>query len=384
MEEHLEEIPRDQFVKHYMEVRHITFKATTIRAAFRKSAAWPINHDLFTDADFAPSINTSSTARDVPDSYPVQIEEWPTHQSWSDDESEPGNDSDDEDESNPNNDNYEERDTRETQQHTIPAAISSLPAFDAAPIPPARFYSKVPKPSQRGRDTEAYISALENEVAVLRQENAELGAHAVLAFDHVRVLKHRLNAKGPGSKRRKLNTDSRWLNSEEGLTRCARQEAEEREKAAQKQARMEEKQAEQAEQQRRREERDANEPFMGSLNSQRKAGLQDIAYSLGLDIEGTVEDLKSRINTYFEEHEELRTNSRYIRLFPQLARQTRQVTSTHPSAPSNSNNTDPQPEISNRPIFPYHPTSHFNRPYHPGYIAHNPSYNNINTYHLEH
>jgi hypothetical protein len=205
MEEHLEEIPRDQFVKHYMEVRQVTFKATTIRAAFRKSGAWPINHHLFTDADFAPSINTSSTARDVPDSYPVQIEEWPTHQSWSDDGSEPENDSDnsnEDDDSNP--DNHEERDIRETRQHTIPAAILPLPASNTAPIPPARFYSKAPKPSRRGRDTEAYISALENEVTVLRQENAELGAHAVLAFDHVRGLKHRLNAKGPRFEEEKI------------------------------------------------------------------------------------------------------------------------------------------------------------------------------------
>lgn len=58
---------------------------------------------------------------------------------------------------------------------------------------------------------------LEQEVALLRQENTELATHATLAFDHVRGLKHCLNAKGPNSKRRKLNTDSRWLNPEEGL-----------------------------------------------------------------------------------------------------------------------------------------------------------------------
>jgi hypothetical protein len=87
---------------------------------------------------------------------------------------------------------------------------------------------------------------------------------------------------------------------------------------------------------------------MGSLNSQWKVGLQDIAYSLHLNIEGTVEDLKSRINTYFYEHEEIRTNAHYICLFPQLAQQTRQATSTHNSAPSNIHNTAPQLDISNR------------------------------------
>lgn len=101
---------------------------------------------------------------------------------------------------------------------------------------------------------------------MLCQENAEVAAHAIMAFDHVRGFKHRLNAKGPSSKRRKLNTDSRWLNSEKGLAQCERQEAEEREKAAQKQAHVKKRQAEEAEQQRQREARSRDEPFTGSLN----------------------------------------------------------------------------------------------------------------------
>jgi hypothetical protein len=64
---------------------------------------------------------------------------------------------------------------------------------------------------------------------------------------------------------------------------------------------------------------------VGALNSRKKADLQDIAYALGLNIEGRVEDLESRINAYFDEHEPLRTAPRYIGLFPQLARQARQT-----------------------------------------------------------
>lgn len=114
-----------------------------------------------------------------------------------------------------------------------------------------------------------------------------------MAFDHVRRLKHRLNAKIPGSKRRKLNTDSRWLNSDEGLAQCERQEVEERAKAAEKQARADERQAEEHERQRQWEQQDPNIPFVGSLNSRKKVALQDIAYSLGLDVEGKVEDQPS-------------------------------------------------------------------------------------------
>jgi hypothetical protein len=213
-------------------------------------------------------------------------------------------------------------------------------------------------------------------------------------------LKRCLNAKLPGSKRKKLNTDSQWLNSEEGLAKCERQEAEEREIAAQKQARAEARQAQQAEQQWQREERHPDEPFVGSLNSQRKVGLQDIAYSLGLDIEATVEDLKLGINAFFDKHEERRTDPRYIRLFPHLARQTHQATAMDTSAPSNShtNNVNPQPKPLNNQYTQYnHFTSlahntqsnlaqehlyhhNFNSSSHPGYTVPIPSYYNVNTH----
>ena len=375
MEEHLEEIPRDQFVKHYMDVRKNTFKDTTIRAAFQKSGVWPINHDLFQDTDFAPSINTSTVARDVPDSYPIHTEEWPNHQTSSDNESEPETGSDDNnDEEDPEGLDTSRATTRQARQHANPAPAtetSSLPNLCIpSPIPPARFYSKAPKPSQCGRDTETYISMLEHEAAILRQENAELATHAVLAFDHVRGLKHRLNTKGPSSKRRKLNTESRWLNSEEGLAECERQEAEEREKAAQKQTRMEERQAEQAERQRQREERGSEEPFTGSLNGQRKADLQDIVFSLGLDIEGRVDDLKARINAQFEEHPELRTDPRYIGLFPQLARQTRQAasTSTLPVLHHDDINSWPG-NLNNQDVHNNNQYTHFT------FLSHNPQHN---------
>jgi hypothetical protein len=85
--------------------------------------------------------------------------------------------------------------------------------------------------------------------------------------------------------------------------------------------RADEKQAEEEERQQEQEWRDPNEPFVGSLNGRKKAELQDIVYALGLEIEGRVEDLKSRINAYFNDNEEQHTSPRYIGLFPQLARQ---------------------------------------------------------------
>jgi hypothetical protein len=65
--------------------------------------------------------------------------------------------------------------------------------------------------------------------------------------------------------------------------------------------------------------------FVGSLNGRKKVELQDIAYALRLEIEGRVEDLKSRINAYFNDNEEQCTSPRYIGLFPQLTRQARRA-----------------------------------------------------------
>jgi hypothetical protein len=78
---------------------------TTIWAAFWKSGIWPIDCNIFTNTDFAPSNDTSTTACNVPDSYPVCTnDEWPGHQSWSDDDPMPDLD-DDERSSNDENSN---------------------------------------------------------------------------------------------------------------------------------------------------------------------------------------------------------------------------------------------------------------------------------------
>lgn len=327
MKEYLEEILRDQFVKHYMDVWQQSFKDTIIWAAFQKTGIWPANRNIFTNSDFAPSIDASTTACDVPDSYPVHANDnWPEHQSWSDDDAEPNSDNDE-----GNNDKDRSRSHQSTPTSTHPVVSASPTTTPSQPhssnipttIPPSWFYSKALKPTRHGRDTEAYIRALESEVAVLCHENEELAAHAILAFDQVRGIKHRLNRKASRSKQRKLNTDSRWLNSEEALAQYAREEAEAEAEAARKQARADEKQAEEKERQEWHKQRDPNEPFVGLLNSQKKADLQDIVNALGLEIEGRVDNLKSNINAYFDKNEEQRTSPHYIGLFPQLAWQAR-------------------------------------------------------------
>ena len=71
-------------------------------------------------------------------------------------------------------------------------------------------------------------------------------------------------------------------NSEEGSVECARQEAGERAKSAENKQELTKDRLN--ERQWQREQMDPNEPFVGALNSRKKAELQDVAYALGLNI----------------------------------------------------------------------------------------------------
>jgi hypothetical protein len=53
-----------------MEIQCTTFKPNTILQAFKKSGIKPLNPNIFSDYDFAPSIATS-TAVHVPFSFPI-------------------------------------------------------------------------------------------------------------------------------------------------------------------------------------------------------------------------------------------------------------------------------------------------------------------------
>lgn len=62
-------IPRSDIVKEYMSVRSQTFTSELIQKAFERCGLNPINKDIFTETDFAPSVSTS-TIPHMPSSYP--------------------------------------------------------------------------------------------------------------------------------------------------------------------------------------------------------------------------------------------------------------------------------------------------------------------------
>ena len=60
------EMPKEDFVKEYMQVREGSFCPSTIISAFKKSGAWPVDRSIFTEDDFATSIPYSTEACDFP------------------------------------------------------------------------------------------------------------------------------------------------------------------------------------------------------------------------------------------------------------------------------------------------------------------------------
>jgi hypothetical protein len=60
------EMPKEDFIKEYMQVREQSFRPSTIMSAFKKSGIWPIDRTVFTEDDFATSIPYSTEARDIP------------------------------------------------------------------------------------------------------------------------------------------------------------------------------------------------------------------------------------------------------------------------------------------------------------------------------
>jgi hypothetical protein len=296
VEETGEEMPREQFVKHYMEVRQKTFKESTIINAFRKSGCWPINPDVFTDEDYSPSITTSTSLTHIHTSYPKMATQ---HKDDSDPESSDSdsNGSSDEHATNPAVHllpSYPVLASTTTATTTTTTTSSFLPT----PIPPSVFYAhtrsrsskshsgRVSAPTIQAENTElrARVTALESRVATAE-------AHAALARTEIQALKRKLNTKKDKTKRRKLNVEARWLNSDEGLRIAQEQEASRAAEEQRKREGREVRAAKQAEREEQRRKRDPNKPFTGSLTTKMKADLQDVAQVLGLTIDSLKKDL---------------------------------------------------------------------------------------------
>jgi len=372
-----EEMPREDFVKEYMQVRSQTFKSTTIITAFRKSGCWPVNRDVFSDEDFATSVPTSTSARHVPTSFPLVMD---SHNNNPDsgDESPlcPGRDYSNSDSSDNELSNGNEIDDVVSESQpisTVPGPVSlpisnaiapsqqltpTLPSISAyasippllsvpvansvplgyhtslaihnfvpKPIPASTFYASSgsgkrkrtsvlnPIPFHLDALSQAYTKLQEQNLA-LHSENSTLWAHCAIAGTEIQDLRRCLNTKeNRPSKRRKLNVNARWLNSDEGLRLAEEYEAEREADKQKKHSAQELRAAKEAEREEQRRQRDPNTPFTGTLNSKSKADLQDVAHALGLSMDGQKKDLLGRIKAHFDANTTLHDHPRYEGLF---------------------------------------------------------------------
>lgn len=355
-----EEMLREDFVKEYMDVRSKTFKSTTIITAFQKSGCWPVDRDVFVDEDYAPSIPTSTSSHHIPSSFPLVPDvgiqdpdnksdnEFPAYPMENSDDSKSDDEPSDDDvaDATDNGENLQTRaaifptvsqsfSTRiSSQPPLLPRSTKSslMPPALLEPIPPSMFYASITRPRRKRLNrqptappnpvqaqlnslSQAY-SDLTQQIMELRSENSTLKAHCAIAGTEIQDLRQRLNEKeNRPRKRRKLNIDVRWLNSDEGLRLAEEQEAFRVAEEQKKHKAREQRVAKEAEREEQRRQMDPNAPFTGALTSKTKADLQDIAQALELTTDGQKKDILARINAHFDANPGLRDKPRFEGIF---------------------------------------------------------------------
>lgn len=288
-------MPRESFVKEYMEVRHLSFKESTIQAAWRKSGYWPIDQTVFKNEDYAPSILTSTSSLHVPDSFPVSHNAHiqPDFYEYLPDL--------DEDEPHENDDlisisprDFNLNDDTQSLQHLLKTRQRQV----------RRHHNQTSQP----RD----------ENAAFRSRIATLEAQCAMACCEIQDLKRCGNVKDSRArKRQKLNIEARCLMSEEGLRLAQEYEAAKEAQEQKKREAWEQQAAKEAEREQLQLERDLNEPFTGALTTKTKPDLQDIAQALGLLYSGGKKDLLEHIVHHFDVNPDLQNSHHYEGLFSQ-------------------------------------------------------------------
>ncbi|KAJ4497359.1 hypothetical protein C8R41DRAFT_917726 [Lentinula lateritia] len=348
-------------VKEYMAVRDLSFKESTIKTAWQKSGINPLNPGIFSEADFAPSI-ASSTRMQLPASYPTQLPHGPdvassdaefdgkvlegrerrrnkrgSDSDYCTDESslESSDKSDDSEEpschcslSPPQDRNVNMQSTPLTRSHQIsnqqvpmtPTAIPLTPSISLTPAP------SIPGPS--GSHFHATISLweielmcrvadLERDLAITKAERDAATVYTVYSSQEASIYKHHLN-----SHTNKKDTSKRFptlacvVTSRDGRIQAKEDDVRRQAKVQANEERAQKKKDKERDDIIRRaaQEKEGTE-FEGSLNSKNKTELEDIAFSLGLDIDATAIILKIRIDAHFNATPSLKQDPQYMGLF---------------------------------------------------------------------
>ncbi|EGN93340.1 hypothetical protein SERLA73DRAFT_78648 [Serpula lacrymans var. lacrymans S7.3] len=368
-----EGICRHHVVKEYWEAHKGVFVTNTILQAWRKSALCPLNPGLFTAADYAPSVSTS-TANYAPLSYPDTFPDGWMDGASSDDpdyapndaalspdsdvSSEGAGDSDDgsdssvsEDEGEDSNVNVGSRDTNiasggstDTSTSTnnsstdvrtwLHASRGALPVEERS-IAPTRSRA----PSWRSTSTSFPSSRSSSRASTPGSGSRASTPGPMLVKLHPTSLlmeKSKRNLVATIHKLQVERDEARWerdtmqghsifmmhkfehvkdrLKFESRARHIAEEEAckEKEWKAAEAKAK---KDAKAAEHQVQMSLLDGTEVFNGALSGKAKLDLQLIATALNLSADGKKQEVLDCIKTHFQENPDLETNSRFSGLF---------------------------------------------------------------------
>ncbi|KIJ35150.1 hypothetical protein M422DRAFT_139398, partial [Sphaerobolus stellatus SS14] len=341
-----QEITRETVIPEYMKVRAKSITEASVHNAFKKSGLWPVDRNVFTDGDFAPSLQflDSGSQPVAPSSYPAYVPSSPN----SAQSTERGTNSDSDmhsseyvNEDGSHSDNtvihiMEDDDFDDIQDYEPSSPLGSpLPtkrtrwtrSFDQKSVAPATNGSMGVSPSkltkieylevQLQRTTALYMQEKLRRQAVEAQLKAT-EAHCSIQSSRIQDLQQRVNqATKPRRRRGALTTKnaevlSRPEAKETFEQQCAQKEAEEQEaKAKQKQ-----KQAEARACEIERARKATTEVYKAPLHCyKRKEELKDIAYVFGLEITGKNDELKKRIQEHMASHPDLKKNRRFEGLF---------------------------------------------------------------------
>ena len=161
----------------------------------------------------------------------------------------------------------------------------------------------------------------ENEEIRIQRDAAE--AHAVFAHRRHAVAQHQLNKKIERSNNanRRLHTKSRVVTTDAGRAEIAAIRAEQLEREQRNDERQRKKAEAAAATLTRRITQGENVEFSGTVHGRNKEGLQDIAYALGLPLEGMKKTLVDSIKAHLDMHQEsLSTDRRFAGLYLSRAR----------------------------------------------------------------
>ncbi|KAJ7458478.1 hypothetical protein FB451DRAFT_1182673 [Mycena latifolia] len=291
-----ETIPVSDIVKEWFGVRENSFKAETIKQAWFKSGInldesglfpW-LTPEIFTAADFAPSISTS-TQLHLPIGFPTDssVESLISSPSPS----------------------------RSSSPSPSPSTSTSDSPLIDVEQPPADL---------EGPALVEYYKVLALKLVAERDaakaQAVAASAHAVLAGSHIQTLQMQLNAKGKkrAGNERTLPTTARMLTSAEGRALADEKRAAQQEKKAKEDENRSQRLLADAEIIKRRAElgRHGME-FSGKIKTLKAPQLKDLAWSLELDEIGTREVLIVRILDHFDEaqNEHLKRDKRYADLW---------------------------------------------------------------------